>query len=89
MQNAPLGGALAQTGQVDSSVSDPAVTTVDLARRWRQLRLGCPVGCPLDHHECGIGEPVHPSCHACGALSMTERESLETCWSVCRMRQVA
>jgi hypothetical protein len=30
-------------------------TTVDLARRWRVLRLGCPAGCPLDHHE--------PPCH--------------------------
>jgi hypothetical protein len=19
---------------------------------------GCPMGCPLDHHECGVGEPI-------------------------------
>jgi hypothetical protein len=85
MQNAPQGGALAQTGQVDSSVPDTPVTTAVPVPRWG----GCPAGCPPGYHECGIGEPVHLSCHACGALSMTERESLETCWSVCRMRQVA
>lgn len=24
-------------------------------------QLGCPRGCPLDHHECGVGEPVAPA----------------------------
>jgi hypothetical protein len=32
-------------------VTDTPVTTVDLARRWRQLRLGCPRGCPLHRHQ--------------------------------------
>ena len=32
MQNAPQGGALAQTGQVDSSVPDTPATTLDRPR---------------------------------------------------------
>jgi hypothetical protein len=28
-----------------------AAALAPLARRWRDLGLGCPLGCPLDHHE--------------------------------------
>lgn len=29
-------------------------------------RLGCPAGCPLDHHECGVGEPIPTPKRTCG-----------------------
>jgi hypothetical protein len=61
------------------------VSDATVLPRW----TGCPAGCPLDHHECDAGTPVRTSCHACGALTVAERESLVTCWSVCPMRQVA
>lgn len=37
-----------------TAVADKSTLTA-LARRWRTLGLGCPRGCPLDHHE----EPCH------------------------------
>jgi hypothetical protein len=63
------------------STVDAATLTVALPRL-----TGCPAGCPVDHHGCGVGEPVATSCHACGALTLAERESLTTCWSVCPLR---
>jgi hypothetical protein len=53
-----VGGALRETDDEKvllRSVPETTVTNVDLARRWRVLRLGCPAGCPLDQHE--------PPCH--------------------------
>lgn len=56
MSDAPHNGG-APTGQVKDSLTDAPDKThlATLARRWRVLRLGCPRGCPLDHHE--------PPCH--------------------------
>jgi len=53
------------------------------------LRLGCPMGCPLDHHEppCPLadddidrddGDRFH--CNTCLTFDYDERERLETCW---------
>jgi hypothetical protein len=73
---------------VEVATTDTAAVMVDdrsdviIRPRW----TGCPAGCPPDHHECGVGEPVVEHCGACGALSVAERESLITCWSVCPMR---
>jgi hypothetical protein len=52
MQNAPLGGALAQTGQVDPSVPETTAVTTDEPRC-----LLCPL-C-LCHFDChGVAEAV-------------------------------
>jgi hypothetical protein len=64
-------------------LDDPADNALE--PRW----TGCPAGCGQYGHECGIGEPVVTSCHACGALSVAERDSLPDCSSVCPMRTVA
>ena len=32
-------------------------------------RSGCPMGCPLDHHECGFGDPIRPAtCYGCSSV---------------------
>ncbi|MGH9249291.1 MAG: hypothetical protein ACRD0W_07235 [Acidimicrobiales bacterium] len=63
----------------------PTVTTVDPG--W----TGCPMGCGQYGHEppCTVDRPLRLSCHACGALDWSARESLETCRDVCPMRAVA
>lgn len=55
--------------------------------RWS----GCPMGCGQYGHEppCTVGRPLRLSCHACGALDIPARESLDTCRSVCPMQAVA
>jgi hypothetical protein len=51
--------------------------------RW----TGCPLGC--------LGWHDHPPirfvarCNYCTSMDVAARESLETCWDVCPMRQVA
>lgn len=52
------------------------------------LRLGCPMGCPLDHHEppCPAADEHHDAtrgrleCDRCLTFDFDERERLETCW---------
>lgn len=54
----PQGAAPEQSAQTASRILDHAPdksTLMALARRWKDLGLGCPAGCPLDHHE--------PPCH--------------------------
>jgi hypothetical protein len=78
MQNAPLGGALAQTGQVESSVPDTPVTTPV------PLWTGCPVGCS-GHHEHDVVRIGR--CNFCLSLDWSARESLPDCSSVCPVLQ--
>lgn len=49
----------------DEAPSEVIAATTTRVRHitWLRLdrhdrRLGCPAGCPLDHHECGVDEPL-------------------------------
>ena len=68
-------------------MTDTPTTTVETEPT--PLWTGCPAGCGQHGHECGVGQPIATSCHACGALTIAERESLVTCWPACPMRQVS
>jgi hypothetical protein len=62
-ESRPRGAAPEQSAQTANAIVDhPAdkTTLLAMARRWRVLRLGCPRGCPLDHHEppCHLAEEV-------------------------------
>jgi hypothetical protein len=92
---APAGGSTGRGAEVEQQraagnrtvaiFAHTPVTTVD--PRW----TGCPMGCGQYGHEppCPVGRPLRLSCHACGALDWSARQSLDTCWSVCPMRAVA
>ncbi|HEY9379502.1 MAG TPA: hypothetical protein VIQ02_20685, partial [Jiangellaceae bacterium] len=68
-------GALAQTGQVESSVPDtPVTTSVPL---WS----GCPMGCSGYHEHGAVG--IGRRCNFCTSLDWSARESLHDCSSVC------
>ena len=84
--------------EVPSSLRHPSHNAARAALAWRPpvpsrpdaTRLtGCPAGCPLDRHQCGAGEPIRTSCHACGSLDLAARESLADCSTVCPMRTEA
>lgn len=57
-----LVGAQTATAIIDQAHDKNALTA--LARRWRLLGLGCPRGCPLDHHEW--------PCHLAGEVDRSE-----------------
>jgi hypothetical protein len=88
MTNTPpmAGRALAVTTgtEVIASVPHPAKNGDP---RW----TGCPMGCGQYGHQppCTVGRPLRLSCHACGALDWSARESLHDCSTVCPLQAVA
>jgi hypothetical protein len=78
-----------RVGPREEAATNVATDTTRLADRSDVAALprltGCPCGCS-NPDECVLAEPISTSCGACGALSLPERESLVTCWSVCPER---